>query len=120
MAFEIIKKDGIIYLRGLKGNRLIQKESDVITLMSKCSEKKADRMLLYKDNLPEGFTSLGTGLAGMVLDKFMAYKMKLAVVVDETDMNKGKFSELASEVNAHNNLFHVFTDPAEAEKWLVK
>jgi hypothetical protein len=120
MSSEIIEKNKVRYLRGIKGNRLIQKESDIINLISLCYEKKAGRMLLFKDNLPEGFVSLSTGQAGMVLNKFMMYKMKLAVVVGEKDINKGKFSELVTEVNIHNNLFHVFTDAQEAEEWLIK
>jgi hypothetical protein len=120
MSTEVIEKKGIRYLAGLKGNSLINKESDIMVLMSSLYEKNADRVLLYKDNLPSGFVSLGTGVAGMVLNKFMTYKLKLAVVVDEEDINIGKFSELVTEVNIHNNLFHVFSDAIEAEKWLIK
>ena len=50
----------------------------------------------------------------------MTYRMKLAVVVDKEDTEKGKFAEMVTEVNMHNSLFHVFTDAQPAEEWLVE
>lgn len=120
MSTKVIEKNGINYLSGIPGSALINQESDINNVMSILYEVDADRVLLYKENLPAGFVSLGTGVAGMVLGKFMTYKIKLAVVVTKEDMNKGKFSELVTEVNIHNNLFHVFSDADDAEKWLIK
>ena len=117
---QLIEKNGVRYISGLKDSKLIEKEQDVNLVMEAAYEKDADRAMLYKENLPAEFTKLGSGQAGMVLHKFMTYRMKLAVVVDKEDTEKGKFAEMVTEVNMHNNLFHVFTDAQSAEEWLVK
>lgn len=120
METQVITKASGRYLAGVRGKRLIEKDSDVSDLIGVCYEKDAFVVLLYKENLPDGFTKLQTGQAGMVINKFITNKIKLAVVVDEADLDKGKFAEMVTEVNRYNSLFHVFADASLAEEWLLR
>ncbi len=43
---------------------------------------ESDALVLYKENLPEAFFDLKTGLAGEILQKFSNYRMRLAIVGD--------------------------------------
>ena len=45
-------------------------------------EHSADALVLPKENLPEAFFDLRTGLAGEVLQKCTNYQMKIAIVGD--------------------------------------
>jgi hypothetical protein len=75
-------------------------------------ETDADRIALDQSALDERFFSLGTRLAGDVLQKFVNYRMKLAII--------GDFSGYASKalrdfIYESNNGSHVFFVSNEAE-----
>lgn len=65
---------------------------DALDLMIAAQEKNAGLIILNKENISSDFFNLGTGFAGEVLQKFMNYNMKFAVI--------GDFCKLSSNFKA--------------------
>jgi hypothetical protein len=88
-----------------------------VDLIGLCGEQNADYLLLRPVNLPELFFDLKSGLAGMILQKFMNYHLKVALVVP-AERIKGRFKELALEASGSQH-FHIFPEVETALDWLV-
>jgi hypothetical protein len=81
-----------------------------------CGEQDADRLLLCARNLPKEFFDLKSGVAGMILQKFMNYHLTVAIVVPAEQIT-GRFKELALEASGNQHL-RVFTKLEKAREWL--
>ncbi len=117
MKFELINKSNQKYLKGIAGQKLIENEQDVVDLIGICGENDTNKVLLYIENLPENFLDLKSQIAGMILQKFMNYSIKVALLLSENYI-KGRFQELVNEVNQGKH-FGVFQELEKAEKWLL-
>jgi hypothetical protein len=118
MKVKVVKKGRVRYVSGIAGRRLLKNIDDVIGLIGYCFEKKVNRVLLYTKNLTKKFFDLSSHEAGMILQKFRDYRIKLAVVLAADMMSKGKFGEMVAEEN-QGIYFHAFTNRQDAEEWLV-
>lgn len=117
MHVEIVQQTTGVYVKGSPGHAILTNERDVVDLISFCGEHNTDRVLLFAENLPQKFFDLKSGEAGMVLQKFANYRMKVAAVLPPSYI-QGKFSEFVLETN-RGNQFRVFQHPEEAEQWLL-
>ncbi len=117
MKLEIVQQGIHPYARGAAGHRLLTDEQDLIDLISFCGEHNTDRILLFAENLPQGFFELKSGEAGMVLQKFANYHLKVAAVTPHSLIH-GKFSDFVLETN-RGGQFRIFHSPDEAKQWLV-
>ncbi|HHW12398.1 MAG TPA: DUF4180 domain-containing protein [Firmicutes bacterium] len=75
-------------------------------------------MMIHAPALAEDFFNLRTGLAGSVLQKFINYRIKVALVLPDQQKVKGKFGEFITEAN-NGNSFKVFNNKDEAENWIL-
>ena len=75
-------------------------------------------MLIQAQALADDFFQLRTGLAGSVLQKFVNYNIKVAVVLTDQQKVQGKFKEFITEANKGNS-FRVFSNKKEAENWII-
>jgi hypothetical protein len=114
---EIVHQATRTYVKGKAGHALLSNERDLVDLIGFCGEHKADRVLLFAENLPQKFCDLRSGEAGMVLQKFTNYQMKVAAVLPAS-LIQGKFSEFVLETN-RGGQFRIFQSPDQAERWLV-
>ena len=73
----------------------IQSASDISAALS-ASVERGGLVLDEKDITPD-FFDLKTGLAGQVLQKFVNYRTKLAVIVRDASVYGGRFGELMHE-----------------------
>ncbi|QJD82095.1 DUF4180 domain-containing protein [Cohnella herbarum] len=128
--FQVQKEDKklnytVIELAGKKAIELgssetqIREEQDVLDLISACWEHGTELILLEADSLSEDFYKLRSGLAGHVLQKFVNYRMKAALVIPGDKTLQGKFKELIAESNKGND-FRVFDHRPDAEQWLIQ
>ena len=117
MDVVFVQAEHCSYVKGMAGKTLLNNEEDLLDLICHCGERDADRVLLFAENLPGKFFDLKSGEAGMILQKFVNYGMKVAAVVPES-LIRGKFSEFVLETNQREH-FRVFQGPDEAERWLV-
>ena len=79
-------------------------------------ETGADRVILPKAALGERFFVLSSGLAGDILQKFVNYQMKLAIVGDFSGYTSKPLREFIYESNNGSHVFFVATVEEALEK----
>lgn len=77
----------------------------------------SDGLLLRESDLGAAFFDLRTGLAGELLQKFVSYRVPLAIVVASPSEHGVRFGELVSEHRAHP-IVRFFVSAEEAAAWL--
>ncbi len=115
---QVRQKNNQKFIEGDPGLRLISNERDVIDLIGFCGEQEAVGILLYPENLPVDFFDLKSGQLGTILQYFVTYYLKVALVLSP-EFVKGRFKEFAVESNRGNH-FRTFYDRESAEKWLIR
>lgn len=118
MNYNVIEKDNKSYIDISSAETPVSKESDVMDLISLCFEQGINRYMLHKDILSEDFFKLSTGLAGIVMQKFVNYRIRAALLVPEEYKFSVRFKELMLELNKGSD-FRVFIRRHEAEAWLL-
>jgi PadR family transcriptional regulator AphA len=117
VEIQVVRHAQRSFVKGTPGRPLLTVEKDVVELIGICGEHETDRLLLFAENLPKKFFDLSSGEAGMVLQKFVNYHLKVAAVVPPEYIT-GKFSEFVLETN-RGRQFRVFQDLGQAERWLL-
>lgn len=72
-------------------------------------QAQCERLALAKTAVDEAFFSLGTGLAGEVLQKFVNYGVQLAIYGDYTRYTSKPLRDFLYESNRGNAVFFVAT-----------
>jgi len=72
-------------------------------------ETGGDRIALYKENIADAFFVLSTGLAGEILQKFVNYGAKLAIVGDFSGYTSKPLRDFMYESNRGSSVFFVGT-----------
>jgi PadR family transcriptional regulator AphA len=120
MDINVIRIAEQQYLAGIPGKKLIQTEDDITQILELCYENNTNRVLLYAENFSDRFFDLSSGEAGMILQKFSNYFVKVAAVLNLDEVpHSHRFEELAVEVN-RGNQFRIFDNLEQAESWLLK
>lgn len=94
-------------------------ENDALDLIALCSEVDTNLLILHLAALSEDFFNLKTGVAGKIIQKFVNYRIKVAVIIPDETAIKGKFKDMVIEAN-RNNHFRIFENILAAEKWLLE
>ncbi len=118
MNYEVIEKSSKKYIKCVSAEMPLHTEQDALDLVAACIENDTNLILLHDEAISGDFFKLGTGLAGQVLQKFINYHIKTAVIINDEQKIKGKFKELLAESNKGND-FRVFGNINEAENWLL-
>ena len=118
MNYKVIERDNQKYIECDSVETPLSSEQDAIDLIAACWENDTSLVMLHSEVLTDDFFKLKTGLAGQVLQKFMNYHIKVAVIITDDQKIKGKFKELLAEANKRND-FRVFNNVEEAENWLL-
>lgn len=96
---------------------LIENEQDALDfMMTVYHETGCNRMIIRKDALTEDFFVLSTGLAGKLLQKFVNYRCKLAVVGDFSAYTSGALRDFIRECNRGSDIFFVSSRQEALEK----
>ena len=82
-------------------------------------ENAVDLLLIDKGRLGDDFLRLRTGVAGIALQKFSLYGIRVAVVLESARTQGGRFQEFLTESN-RGKVFRSFPDLDAAKGWLVK
>jgi hypothetical protein len=88
---------------------------DIANLLGACFG--AEGLLLSEEDLGPEFFRLRSGLAGELLQKFVNYHMRVAIVVPDPARYGERFSELAYE-HATHPLIRFVRSRADADAWL--
>jgi PadR family transcriptional regulator, regulatory protein AphA len=119
METILFEKDGVSYLECQPVGSLLASERDVLDLLAACMENGTNRILIPIDCLPDEFFDLKTGLAGVVLQKFVNYSVRAAAVIPAERVGQGRFAEMVLETN-RGSQFRVFESRESAEHWLIE
>lgn len=75
-------------------------------------------LILTENDLGREFFDLRTGIAGEAFQKFINYRLRVAVVIADPNVYGERFSELAYEHRSHNMIRFVGSTD-EAQAWLT-
>lgn len=118
MNFTVMEKNHKTYIELASADTPIPSEQDVTDLVGACLENKTSLVMLHAEALSDDFLKLRTGLAGIVLQKLINYRIRAAAVITDEYKIQGKFKELLAESNRGRD-FRVFSDKQTAEDWLL-
>ena len=119
MNYKVVEKENGKYIECISAETPLCTEQDALDLVAVCGENETNLLALHAGALAEDFFRLRTGVAGQMLQKFVNYHMKVAVIITNESIVKGKFKELLAESNKGND-FRTFNTALEAENWLLK
>jgi len=119
MNYRVVEKSNKKYIECSSAETPIRMEQDALDLIAACGENDTNLLLLHAEALTDDLFKLKTVLAGMIMQKFVNYHVRTAVVLHEKLKITGKFKEMLAESKKSND-FRVFNNTAEAEDWFVK
>jgi hypothetical protein len=79
-------------------------------------EVDCNRIVLNKDLLSESFFDLKTRLAGEILQKFINYRVKVAIIGDFSVYSSQSLKDFIYESNNGNDIFYLPTEQQAIEK----
>ncbi|WNC16284.1 DUF4180 domain-containing protein [Brevibacillus brevis] len=79
-------------------------------------EADSDRIILNKSLLSESFFDLKTRLAGEILQKFINYRVKLAIVGDFSGYTSPSLKDFIYESNKGKDIFFLSSEQEAVEK----
>ena len=74
-------------------------------------------VIVTEENLAADFFDLRTGFAGDLMQRFVNYRARLAIVLADPRAHGERFGELVYEHQAHPHV-RFFTSEADARNWL--
>lgn len=117
MNLKKLERNGKIITQVETEETLITDVQSALDLMATVRyETGADRMILPKVALDERFFVLSSGLAGDILQKFVNYQIKLAIVGDYSGYTSKPLRDFIYESNNGSHVFFVATVEEALEK----
>lgn len=115
MNYRIVEKTNKKYI---EINEPFTCDNDVLDVIGLCISNNVELLLLKEEVFNENFINLKSGLAGIALQKFINYRIKVSAIIEDQDKIQGRFEELIRELNKGND-FRVFNNINDAEKWIL-
>lgn len=84
---------------------VINKVQDALDLMADIDYQGSRMIIVHEKNITPDFFNLRTGIAGEILQKFVNYKVKLAIVGDFSKYTSSSLKSFIIECNRGNQLF---------------
>ncbi|MDP3447230.1 MAG: DUF4180 domain-containing protein [Eubacteriales bacterium] len=117
MNIHSIQQNGEVIAQIETEETLITDVQSALDLMATVRyETVADRMILPKAALDERFFLLSSGLAGDILQKFVNYQLKVAIVGDFSGYTSKPLRDFIYESNNASHVFFVATVKEAVEK----
>lgn len=106
---EIRMRDGVAVIGG--GEKVLTGAQAALDLMMTVRyEHGAEKIAIDKRAVADDFFRLGTGVAGDVLQKFVNYRMKLAIFGDFSVYTSKPLQDFIRESNKGRDIFFVQTE----------
>ena len=117
MELKVTDHHGTSIGIGPEGEPFLVQAKNSSRLVEACANAGVEHMILYPENLPEGFFDLSSGAAGEVLNKLRMYGVRLAVVRKPELKLSSRFGEMLSDEWRYG-YFGMFDDLPAALDWL--
>jgi hypothetical protein len=118
MELKLVVHNGTRIGIGPEGEPFVVEAANSSRLVEACGNVGVDNLVLYPENLPEGFFDLSSGVAGEVLHKLRIYQVRLAVVRKPGLKLSSRFEEMLSDEWRYG-YFGLFGDLPAALDWLA-
>lgn len=119
MNYQIREIANKKYIELISTTEPLSTENDALDLVAFCGEHETSLLMIHHAALSEDFFKLKTRVAGNIIQKFVNYGIKVASVIPQEIIQKGRFREMSVEINKGNH-FRMYENKEEAEKWLLK
>ena len=106
-VIAIVQADSVI---------LIDEQSTLDMIMTITYDHNSNRIAINKEAISEDFFILSTKLAGAVLQKFVNYNMKFAVIGDFSGYTSKALKDFIYECNKGDNIFFVSSEQEAIDK----
>jgi hypothetical protein len=121
MNIDIIKENNVEIAIISSSEILITDVQSALDIMATVSyETGSDRMILNKYVISEDFFNLRTGLAGDILQKYINYKMKIAIVGDYSIYSSKSLKDFIYECNNGKDVFFLSSEEEAIQKLSIK
>lgn len=107
MEYQILGKKNDIALVIADGIVIKDTQSALDLIATVQYETDCDKLIVYKSCVAEDFFILSTGLAGEILQKFVNYRKKLAIVGDYSKYTSKPLRDFIYESNKGNSIYFV-------------
>ena len=119
MKYTIAEREGARIIEVLAYEGGLGGAKDAMEIISLCAEHDCGLVLLHAGALKPEFFQLKTGAAGDMLQKFVNYRVRTALLLEEgAPALSARFRELMGEANKGSQ-YRFFTQRDAAEKWLL-
>lgn len=106
MRFEIIERQGVSIARVKSEQVLINDVDTALDLLGDVHyQAKTRRLIIDADTFDPRFFDLSTRLAGDILQKFVTYSVKLAIVGDFSQVTSKSLRDFIRESNQGRDIF---------------
>ncbi|MFF2875195.1 DUF4180 domain-containing protein [Gottfriedia sp. NPDC057991] len=117
MNIRTTKANGhIIAIANADSVVLMDEQSALDLIMTISYDHRSNRIALYKEAISEDFFNLSTKLAGAVLQKFVNYNIKFAIIGDFSSYTSKALKDFIYECNKGNNVFFVSSEQEAIDK----
>ncbi|XRG76929.1 DUF4180 domain-containing protein [Rossellomorea sp. GAMAL-10_SWC] len=111
MNIRTTKANGhIIAIANVDSVILMDEQSALDLIMTISYDHQSNRIALNKEAISEDFFNLSTKLAGAVLQKFVNYSIKFAIIGDFSSYTSKALKDFVYECNKGKNVFFVSTE----------
>jgi hypothetical protein len=107
MDLKILEIDDQKIAEVISDQVVIRNERDALDLMADAGYYSARGIILREENLEAEFFDLSSGMAGEILGKFSAYRVKLAIIGAFDKFDSKSLKAFMAESNRGNLIFFV-------------
>jgi hypothetical protein len=111
-------KNGVAVIKNEEnGNPIIADAQSALDLMATVKyETGCDCIAISKPSVVEAFFVLSTGIAGEILQKFVTYRVKLAIIGDFSRYTSKPLKDFIYESNSGSHIFFVGSEEEAVAK----
>lgn len=117
MDIQITQHNAQLVIATLANMQLLNDERDATDLVANVAYQDCHHVVLSQAQLPRGFFNLSSHLAGNILQKFINYRVKLAIVGDFTNVTSNALHAFIVECNRTGNILFVSSEAVALEQW---
>ena len=119
MEHRVGRMEGVDFVEVLRASTPVATDQGAVDLVALGWAAGTRRLLVHSGVLSPVFVDLSTGVAGKVLQKFVNYEARVAVVATPGTVGTAKFREMAAEADRRGH-YRIFADRETALDWLVR
>jgi len=109
MQFEMHTEQGVTIAEIVSGEVVLSTPQDALDLFSNFYPEHVDGVVVHEHNLSPAFFQLRTRVAGEILQKFVNYGVKLAIVGDFSRYDSKALADFIYESNQGRHFFFAAT-----------